>query len=138
MLEKLKTDFYSMLVGLGYKVSDNRQFEEGGSPWLVLRSNGYQRVHSIGLRMSKITLVLDVFSQYNGEREIILVVDKIANHLEEFLAEHPEVLFCHQKTMKILDDKETGPVRKHGVISYEFLMGIDMPVEEETEGEENE
>lgn len=138
MLEKLKTDFYAMLMGLGYKVSDNRQFEEGSSPWLVLRSNGYQRVHCIGLRMSKITLVLDVFSQYNGEREIILVVDKIADCLEEFLAEHPEVLFCHQKTMKILDDKTTGPVRKHGVISYEFLMGIDMPVEEETEGEENE
>jgi hypothetical protein len=25
--------------------------------------------------------------------------------------------------MKILDDKATGPVRKHGVITYEFLMG---------------
>jgi hypothetical protein len=87
--------------------------------------------------MSKITLVLDVFSQYNGEREIICVVDKIANHLEEFLTGHPEILFCHQKTMKILDDKTTGPVRKHGVISYEFLMGIDMPVEEE-EAEPNE
>ena len=136
MLEKLKTDFYSMLVGLGYKVSDNRQFEENGSPWLVLRSNGYQRVHSVGLRMSKITLVLDVFSQYNGEREIIIVVDKIADHLEEFLAEHPEVMFCHQKTMKILDDKETGPVRKHGVISYEFLMGINIPEEEEAEPNE--
>lgn len=136
MLEKLKTDFYAMLVGLGYKVSDNRQFEEGGSPWLVLRSNGYQRVHSIGLRMSKITLVLDVFSQYSGEREIIFVVDKIADCLEEFLAEHPEVLFCHQKIMKILDDKTTGPVRKHGVISYEFLMGINTPEEEETEPNE--
>jgi hypothetical protein len=136
MLEKLKTDFYSMLVGLGYKVSDNRQFDEGGSPWLVLRSNGYKRIHSVGLQMSKITLVLDIFSQYNGEREIILVVDEIADHLEEFLTAHSEVLFCHQKTMKILDDKATGPVRKHGVVSYEFLMGVHAPEEEETEPNE--
>ena len=136
MLEKLKTDFYAMIAGFGYNVSDNRNFETGDSPWLVLRSNGYQRAHSIGLRMSKITLVLDVFSQYSGEREIIKVIDKIADNLEEFLVQHPEVLFCHQKSMKILDDKATGPVRKHGVVSYEFLMGINTPEEEETEPNE--
>lgn len=136
MLEKLKTDFYAMIAGLGYNVSDNRNFETGDSPWLVLRSNGYQRAHSVGLRLSKITLVLDIFSQYNGEREVIQVIDKVADSLEEFLAKHPEVLFCHQKSMKILDDKATGPVRKHGVVSYEFLMGSDKIANEE--GEDNE
>ena len=135
MLEKLKTDFYAMIAGLGFHISDNRNFEEGGSPWLMLRTNGYQRVHSLGLRLSKITMVLDVFSQYNGEREIIMAVDKIANNIERFLAEHPEVLFCHQKSMKILDDKATGPVRKHGVISYEFMMGVEMPIEEDEDNE---
>lgn len=136
MLEKLKTDFYAMIADFGYNVSDNRNFETGDGPWLVLRSNGYQRVHSVGLRMSKITLVLDIFSQYSGEREIIQVIDKIADNLEEFLVQHPEVLFCHQKSMKILDDKATGPVRKHGVVSYEFLIGINIPEEEETEPNE--
>ena len=136
MLEKLKTDFYNMIAGLGFYITDTRNFETGNSPWLMLRTNGYQRVHSLGLRMSKITLVLDIFSKYNGEKEIIVAVDKIADHIEEFLAEHPEVLFCHQKTLKILDDKATGPVRKHGVLSYEFLMGESTVIEEE--GEENE
>ena len=33
--------------------------------------------------------------------------------------------------MKILDDKPTGPVRKHGVVVYEFLMGYGVaPIEE--------
>ena len=136
MLEKLKTDFYNMIAGLGFYITDTRNFETGNSPWLMLRTNGYQRVHSLGLRTSKITLVLDIFSKYNGEKEIIVAVDKIADHIEEFLAEHPEVLFCHQKTLKILDDKTTGPVRKHGVLSYEFLMGESTVIEEE--GEENE
>lgn len=130
MLEKLKTDFYAMLVELGLNVSDNRNFEEGESPWMMLRTNGYQRVQSFGLSASKITLVLDIFSQYNGEREIIKVIDKVASNLESFILQHPEVLYCFQKTVKILDDKTTGPVRKHGVVSYEFLMGINTPEEE--------
>lgn len=136
MLEKLKTDFYCLLVELGFNISDNRNFEEGSSPWMMLRTNGYQRVQSFGLSASKITLVLDIFSQYNGEREIIKVIDKIAENLEPFILQHPEVLYCFQKTVKILDDKATGPVRKHGVVSYEFLMGIDTPEEEETEPNE--
>lgn len=130
MLEKLKTDFYTMLVELGFNISDNRNFEEGNSPWMILRTNGYQRVQSFGLSASKITLVLDIFSQYNGEREIIKVIDKIAENLEPFIFQHPEVLYCFQKTVKILDDKTTGPVRKHGVVSYEFLMGVNTPEEE--------
>ena len=136
MLEQLKTDFYAMLVDLGLNVSDNRNFEEGESPWMMLRTNGYQRVQSIGLSASKITLVLDIFSQYNGEREIIKVIDKVASNLEPFILQHPEVLYCFQKTVKILDDKTTGPVRKHGVISYEFLMGINIPEEEGAEPNE--
>jgi len=24
---------------------------------------------------------------------------------------------------KILDDKSTGPVRKHGILNYEFILG---------------
>lgn len=131
MLEKLKADFYTMLTDLGFSVRDNRNFDGCEFPWLLLRTNGYQRVHSLGLRMSKITLVVDIFSQYNGEREIILAVDKIADNIDEFLAQHPEVMFCHQKTVKILDDKSTGPVRKHGVIAYEFLMGANTVAEEE-------
>lgn len=136
MLEKLKTDFYTMITELDFNVSDNRNFETGNSPWLVLRTNGYERVHSLGLRMSKIVLILDIFSQYNGEKEIIQAVDKIADNLEEFLNQHQEILFCHQKTVKILDDKATGPVRKHGVVVYEFMMGINTPEEEETEPNE--
>ena len=136
MLEKLKTDFYCLLVELGFNISDNRNFEEGSSPWMMLRTNGYQRVQSFGLSASKITLVLDIFSQYNGEREIIKVIDKIAENLEPFILQHSEVLYCFQKTVKILDDKATGPVRKHGVVSYEFLMGINTPEEEEAEPNE--
>jgi hypothetical protein len=37
--------------------------------------------------------------------------------------------------MRILDDKATGPVRKHGVVSYEFLLGEEDAREESEENE---
>lgn len=135
MLEKLKIDFYNLIAGLGFSITDTRNFEENKSPWMMLRTGGYQRSHSLDVKTSKITLILDVFSQYNGEREIIQAVEKIADNIERFILDHPEVLFCQQKAMKILDDKATGPVRKHGVVSYEFLLGEETVREEPEENE---
>lgn len=131
MLAKLKTQFYSLLKGLEYNVTDNAEYKEK-FPWLMLRTNGYQRVNSFNLNLSSVTLTLDIFSTYPGEKEIIEIVDNIAEHLDSLRADNPEVLFCHQKTLKILDDKSTGPVRKHGVAVYEFLLGYGVaPVKEE-------
>ena len=135
MLEKLKTDFYGMIAGLGFNVSDNRKFDEGNSPWLILRTNGYEKTHSFQLDVARIILVLDIFSKYNGEREIIQAIEKIADNLNDFLFQHPDILYCQQKNVKILDDKLTGPVRKHGVITYEFLLSENKTVEEDVENE---
>lgn len=135
MLEKLKIDFYNLIAGLGFSISDTRNYEDNKSPWLMLRTGGYQRSHSLDVKTSKITLVLDIFSQYNGEREIIQAVEKIADNIDGFISSHPEILVCQQKTMRILDDKATGPVRKHGVVSYEFLLGEEDAREEPEENE---
>lgn len=130
MLAKLKTQFYSLLKGLGYNVTDNAEYRED-FPWLMVRTNGYQSVNSFNLNVSGVTLALDIFSTYPGEKEIIEIVENIGSHLDELRKANPEILFCYQKTMKILDDKPTGPVRKHGVVVYEFLMGYGVaPVEE--------
>jgi undecaprenyl pyrophosphate synthase len=94
MLEKLKIDFYNLIAGLGFSISDTRNYEDNKSPWLMLRTGGYQRSHSLDVKTSKITLVLDIFSQYNGEREIIQAVEKIADNINGFILSHPEILVC--------------------------------------------
>jgi hypothetical protein len=43
--------------------------------------------------------------------------------LEDLMKSNLNILYCNQKSFKILDDKSTGPVRKHGVVNYEFLLG---------------
>lgn len=130
MLANLKTQFYSLIKGLGYNITDNAEYKEQ-FPWLMLRTNGYRTMNSFNVNISSAVLVLDIFSAYSGEKEIIEIVENIGEHLKELQDNNPDIMFAYQKTLKILDDKSTGPVRKHGVVIYEFLLGYGIaPVEE--------
>ena len=130
MLAQLKSQFYSLIKEKGYNITDNAEYREK-FPWLMLRTNGYQVLNSFNMKMSNATLVLDILSQYSGEKEIIEIVEDIQELLTELQNANPAILFAYQKSLKILDDKATGPVRKHGVVVYEFLMahGLEMPEE---------
>lgn len=130
MLAKLKSQFYSLIKGLGYNITDNAEYKEQ-FPWLMLRTNGYRTMNSFNVNISSAVLVLDIFSTYSGEKEIIEIVENIGEHLKELQDNNPDIMFAYQKSLKILDDKSTGPVRKHGVVVYEFLLGYGIaPVEE--------
>ena len=70
MLYKLKTQFYSLLKELGYNITDSAEYKEN-FPWLMLRTDGYTAFRSFNTNISNITLTLDIFSTYCGEKEII-------------------------------------------------------------------
>lgn len=130
MLANLKSQFYSLIKGLGYNITDNAEYKEQ-FPWLMLRTNGYRTMNSFNVNISSAALVLDIFSTYSGEKEIIEIVENIGEHLKELQDNNPDIMFAYQKTLKILDDKSTGPVRKHGVVVYEFLLGYGIAPAEE-------
>lgn len=136
MLAQLKSQFYSLIKEKGYNITDNAEYREK-FPWLMLRTNGYQVLNSFNMKMSNATLVLDIFSQYSGEKEIIEIVEDIQELLMELQNTNPAILFAYQKSLKILDDKATGPVRKHGVVVYEFLMGHGLEISEEVPPNDN-
>lgn len=136
MLAQLKSQFYSLIKEKGYNITDNAEYIDK-FPWLMLRTNGYQVLNSFNMKMSNATLVLDIFSQYSGEKEIIEIVEDIQELLMELQNTNPAILFVHQKSLKILDDKATGPVRKHGVVVYEFLMGHGLEMPEEVPPNDN-
>lgn len=136
MLAQLKSQFYSLIKEKGYNITDNAEYREK-FPWLMLRTNGYQVLNSFNMKMSNATLVLDIFSQYFGEKEIIEIVEDIQELLMELQNTNPAILFAYQKSLKILDDKATGPVRKHGVVVYEFLMGHGLEIPEEVLPDDN-
>lgn len=121
MLEKIKIQFYSLLKELGYKVSDNGTYNED-FPWLMLRTGGYQSTVSFDVRYDIITLMLDVFSTYNGEKEIIEISENIINNLQKMRETNPDITVAAQTGMVIQGDKETGPVRKHGILTFRFVL----------------
>lgn len=122
MLKRIKERFYSLVKGLNYNITDNGTYSEN-FPWLMLRLGNATNLNTFDLRVNAISLTLDIFSTYNGELEIIDIVEDITAHLNDLIKEMPELLYAYQKTFKILDDKSTGPVRKHGIVVYDFLLG---------------
>ena len=122
MLKRIKERFYSLVKGLNYNITDNGTYSES-FPWLMLRLGNATNLNTFDLRVNAISLTLDIFSTYNGELEIIDIVEDITAHLNDLIKEMPELLYAYQKTFKILDDKSTGPVRKHGIVVYDFLLG---------------
>lgn len=134
MVINLKKKFYTLIHNLGYNITDNGAYVEN-FPWLMLRLTDSQFLQSIDTSINRVVLTLDVFSTYAGEQEIMEIGENITNHLQSFQNENPEILFAYQKMFKILDDKATGPVRKHGVINYEFLLGQGLIPEEEAPDE---
>lgn len=120
MLATIKTQFVNKIKELDYNVTDNGTYREN-FPWLMVRTGGHQSSVGLDVRYDIITLILDIFSTYNGEKEIIEISENILSHLQE-LRENPHITSAIQSGMKILDDNSSGPVRKHGVVTYQFIV----------------
>ena len=121
MLSAIKQQFVEFLNHLGYQVADNGIYREE-FPYLMVRTTGFDFVESSDTRISAITLTLDIFSTYNGEKEIINISEDILEHLQEMRKNNKDITMVSQSGMKIIGDRETGPVRKHGIISYNFIV----------------
>lgn len=137
MVEKIKTELCSLIKQLGYNITDNGAYVEN-FPWLMARLNGYNRVDTIDTRIENIYITIDIFSKYKGEKEILTIVENINNHLQEIRRDNPEIIYVSQYDLKILDDNKTGPVKKHGVLTYLFLLTSNLLEEDaidDTEGD---
>ena len=121
MLAQTKERFYQFLKKLGYNVTDNGTYREA-FPWLMLRTGSAQVLKSHDLDMTDVRLIVDIFSTYNGEKEILDIVDNINHHVRALIDEYDDLQFCYMRSLRIIDDKETGPCRKHGVVTFSFIM----------------
>jgi hypothetical protein len=130
MLIDLKRKFYTLIRDLGYNITDSGDYVEQ-FPWLMLRLTNSQLLQSIDTTINRVVLTLDIFSTYSGEKEILEIVENINNQLQNFQNENPEILFAYQKMFKIMGDKATGPVKKHGIVNYEFILGQGLIAQEE-------
>lgn len=121
MYEVIKKKFKEFLTAMGYNVGDNWVMRDE-FPYLNLRINGGAFAPLRNANGTILTITVDIFSTYHGEKEILQIVDNINAHLLEFIDANAEVMYAQQSSIHIIDDKETGPVRKHGIVSYAFTL----------------
>lgn len=129
MIKELKENLISLISELGYHITDNGRYEEE-FPWLMLRTSNRRSFISNDVKFDNITFILDVFSTYPGEKEIIDIGDDILENIYILYEQMPEITYIGLQSMRILDDKETGLVRKHGVLTFSFILTSGLEVEE--------
>lgn len=121
MITQLKVQFKTILETLGYPIRDNNTYNTT-YPMITLRLSNTNYEERNGIALRKIVYVVDIFSTYNGEKEILDINDKINEKLFMLPQQNQHITAMKQQNCLILDDKETGVVRKHGVLTYEFLL----------------
>ena len=84
MVQRIKTDLCSLVRELGYDITDNGAYVEN-FPWLMMRVGGHNRVDMFDTRIDAITLTIDIFSTYKGEKEILDIAENISNHIKQII-----------------------------------------------------
>ena len=121
MISYLKTQIKECVEELGYQIRDNNTYSNT-YPMITLRLSNANREQKNHVILQKVVYVVDIFSIYNGEKEILDINDKINEKLFMLPQRNKHITAMKQQNCLILDDKETGVVRKHGVLTYEFLL----------------
>lgn len=121
MFQEIKKSFYELVKELGYNVSDNSTYRDQ-FPWLMVRTAGASSAHALDVRIDSYSIALDVFSTHNGEQEVLNIIEHINSQLPMMMSQFPQIQFVELSKLKILDDTSTGPVRKHGVAVFRFIL----------------
>lgn len=121
MVQRIKRELYSLITQLGYNITDNGAYNEN-FPWLMMRLGGHNRFDTMDVRTDSIIITIDIFSTYKGEKEILDIVENITNNIQSLKVNNKSIMYIAQKNLRILDDNKKGPVKKHGVLTYWFLL----------------
>lgn len=119
MIAQLKTELYQILKeDLSYNVTDNPYGEETKSfPYVLLTLQDTYRDKRKDAYFYRIKFKIDIFSDYSGEKKIFDMEQEIFENIEK-LYNNEFVTYIRESGFRIMDDKSTGVMRKHGIITY--------------------
>ena len=121
MINKIKDKLFEVLSSnYENQIVDNAAaVEEGDYPRIQIRLSTVTRDKYKGTFQYTIRYQVHIFSDYDGEKEILNMESEIFDALEQFY-EIDGVTYVRESGFRILDDKSTGVFRKHGIISLTF------------------
>lgn len=135
IITEIKKKFYDILTNLGYDVVDNRESIEEDMPFpqVMLRLNTCTRDRIKNVVINKVRFTIDIFSLYDGEAEILDIEQKVFDAAKE-LYDIEKVIYIQESSFRVMDDKSTGTIMKHGILNYMVIVGgMEEEVEQENE-----
>lgn len=133
MINKIKVKLFDILSkDLGYNVVDNPERGENFPCVFLKLGNTTRDIFRNNFRF-QIKFKIDIFSNYDGEKEILEMESAIFDAIQS-LYEIDGVTYVRQSDFRILDDKSTSVMRKHGIIT---LSIVSTGMVEEVEDEQN-
>lgn len=112
----VKQIVYNALSSLSVKITDNPDGNgHKNCPYAILRTITTAPVNYKNFTKVTWLLRVDVFSTYKGEKEIKDYYNEVVKKID--LVRQEEKITYAQSSLSIMDDKETGPITKHGVIT---------------------
>lgn len=134
MTQIIKKKVFKALKAANLNITDNGKYEEK-FPWVILRLGNKQSAKYFDTRITTITFAIDIFSIYSGEQEILELEEKITPIMEN--VEDSRIMGVSLSSFKILDDNSKGPVNKHGVLTYIFLLDTTLDQDQEEEKDDD-
>lgn len=122
MINKIKDKLYEVLSSNyeGNQIVDNASaVEEGSYPRIQIRLSTVNRDFYNGTFLYVIRYQVHIFSDYDGQKEILDMESTIFKALKQFYT-IDGVTYARESGFRILDDKSTGIFRKHGIVSLTF------------------
>lgn len=123
MVESIKEKLYQAIKSEGLYITDSRSYDNE-FPCLLMRLQNIQKTRFHKLDYAVVDFTIDIFSKYNGEKEILDIESKLFEIVNKISEEEPYSMGVTLQNCKILEDTSTGPVMKHGVLTYRFVLSI--------------
>lgn len=112
----VKQIVYNALSNLSVKITDNPDgIGHKNCPYAILRTITTAPIKYKNFTKVTWLLRVDVFSTYKGEKEIKDYYNEVVKKID--LVRQEEKITYAQSSLSIMDDKELGPITKHGVIT---------------------
>lgn len=122
---EIKRTVFNLLSEIGYEVIDNpgRLREEKEFPFLLCRTTRMETKIRNGLKETQYSFLVDIFSKYEGEKEVYEIYEKVAEQLDK-LFNDASVIRVAELGVRVFDDKSLGPVLKHGLLTFNVKTAV--------------
>lgn len=112
----VKQAVYDAIKEANIPLEDSPVFERKEFPYGIFRTVNVVRTRYKNFYKSQHLYKFDIFSTYKGEKEVLDICDDLEQRIFTSVMNDKRCTFV-DINHDIIDDKEQGPVTKHGIIT---------------------